>query len=125
MRFGTVINCIDGRVQVPVIQFLEKRFGVEYIDSITEPGPILVLSEQKPAETVQATIAKVQLSIERHDSKAVAIVAHHDCAANPVPHDRQMVQLQRAVHYLRGKLADMKVIGLWVDENRDVHEIRI
>ena len=47
MKFYTVINCMDGRVQLPVIKYLQKRFNVEYVDSITEAGPNLVLSEHK------------------------------------------------------------------------------
>ena len=39
MRFCTVINCMDGRVQLPVIRHMKERFNAEYVDSITEPGP--------------------------------------------------------------------------------------
>ncbi|MHA1252503.1 MAG: carbonic anhydrase, partial [Candidatus Helarchaeota archaeon] len=28
MKFCTVINCMDGRVQIPVINYLRKRFNV-------------------------------------------------------------------------------------------------
>jgi len=45
MRFCTVINCIDGRIQLPVIEYLKIRFNVEYVDTITEAGPNLILSE--------------------------------------------------------------------------------
>ena len=39
MIFFTTIKCKDGRVQLPVISYLQKRFNVQYVDSITEPGP--------------------------------------------------------------------------------------
>ncbi len=45
MRFGTVINCMDGRVQLPVIAYLQKRFNVTYVDTITEAGPNLLLAQ--------------------------------------------------------------------------------
>ncbi|MGI9568583.1 MAG: carbonic anhydrase, partial [Desulfobulbia bacterium] len=34
MRFCSVISCMDGRVQLPVIRYLQKRFNVDYVDSI-------------------------------------------------------------------------------------------
>lgn len=43
MSFCTVINCIDGRVQMPVNQYMQQRFKVKYVDTITEPGPNLIL----------------------------------------------------------------------------------
>ena len=39
MSFYTTINCMDGRVQLPVISYLMERFGVQYVDAITGPGP--------------------------------------------------------------------------------------
>jgi len=29
MKFGTVINCIDGRVQYPVMDYLQRAFGMD------------------------------------------------------------------------------------------------
>ena len=45
MTFFTVINCIDGRIQLPVIQYLQQKYNVEFIDSITEVGPNLILAD--------------------------------------------------------------------------------
>ena len=42
MSFCTAINCMDGRVQLPVIRFLQERFKVDYVDVISEPGPNLL-----------------------------------------------------------------------------------
>ena len=44
MSFCTVISCIDGRVQLPVITYLQNRFGVKFVDNVTEAGPVGVLS---------------------------------------------------------------------------------
>lgn len=40
MKFCTAINCMDGRVQLPVINYLKKHFKVNYVGSITEPGEV-------------------------------------------------------------------------------------
>jgi len=39
MIFCTAVNCMDGRVQLPVINYLKERFSANYVDMITEPGP--------------------------------------------------------------------------------------
>jgi hypothetical protein len=44
MTFCTVVNCIDGRVQLPVIEFLKNRFGVDFVDCITEAAPVRILA---------------------------------------------------------------------------------
>jgi hypothetical protein len=46
MHFCTVINCMDGRVQLPVNKYLQKRFNVAYVDSITEAGPVRIISDE-------------------------------------------------------------------------------
>jgi hypothetical protein len=38
-RFAAAINCMDGRAQLPVIEWLKRECGVDYVDTITEPGP--------------------------------------------------------------------------------------
>lgn len=37
MKFATAINCIDGRTQLPVIEWARKKYGVDYVDMITKP----------------------------------------------------------------------------------------
>ena len=33
MKFCTAVTCMDGRIQLPVIAYLQKRFNAEYVDS--------------------------------------------------------------------------------------------
>ncbi|MCK4916316.1 MAG: hypothetical protein KAS89_09095, partial [Candidatus Eisenbacteria sp.] len=79
MSFCTVVNCMDGRVQLPVIRYLQNRFKVLYVDSVTEAGPVRSLA--KPAdETVSQSILRRVAVSRKHGSKVVAVVAHDDCA---------------------------------------------
>ena len=123
MNFCTVINCMDGRVQLPVIQYLRKRFDVGYVDSITEAGPNLILAKQDNAALVQAILERVRVSIDKHHSVGIAIVGHQDCAGNPAPHDQQIAHIGDSVQFLRRQYGDAKVIGLWVDSDWEVHEV--
>lgn len=124
MRFCTVINCMDGRVQLPVIIYLKKRFKVEYVDSITEPGPNLILSEGKDTSLIRSILERLKISIEKHQSAGVAVVGHHDCAGNPAQQDDQIMHIQKAMQFLRREYESIEIIGLWVDENWEVHEIK-
>ena len=123
MSFCTAINCMDGRVQLPVIGFLKQRFAVEYVDSITEPGPILILSEQTDQHRIDSIIRRIDISVYKHRSVGMAVVAHHDCAGDPVGKDEQLRQLDVAVKFIAKKYPSLPVIGLWVDENWAVSEI--
>jgi len=120
MKFCTVINCIDGRVQLPVIKFLQKRFNVDYVDSISEIAPSLILLDEKKSHSI---LERVNVSIEKHHSVGIAIVGHHDCAKNPAPKFNQLEHIKSAIEFLRQQYDQIKIIGLWVDENWIVHEV--
>ena len=76
--FDTVINCMDGRVQVPVIDWLKKNYNLDYIDTVTEPGPELVLAENADNFTIQSIKRKVEISVSRHNSTLIAVAGHRN-----------------------------------------------
>ena len=123
MSFCTVINCMDGRVQLPVIKYLQNRFNVQHVDTITEPGPNLVLSEQNNTSLIKSILTRLKISIENHHSIGVAVVGHYDCAGNPALKDQQIVHIKKAIEFVRRHYAEIEIIGLWVDENWKVNKI--
>ncbi len=117
-EFATAINCIDGRVQKPVIDYIKKHFKVDYVDMITEPGPNKVLSEGKEANIIEFLKKKVRISVEKHTSQIIVIAAHYDCAGNPENEDIQKEQLLKAVDVITSwGFPVKKIIVLWLDEN--------
>jgi len=52
-RLASAVNCIDGRT-LPVIDYAQQGFHVDYVDMITEPGPIRIISEQRDRPTVHS-----------------------------------------------------------------------
>ncbi len=58
-RFGTALNCIDGRTQIPIINWLKENFDVDYVDLITEPGMDKVLAQDQLAIIEQYGIYKI------------------------------------------------------------------
>ena len=114
---------MDGRVQRPVNAYLRARFNVEYIDTVTAAGPVRMLSDEWESEPAELMLGYVGLSVDLHSSQALAVVSHHDCAGNPVSRDRQYRQLNQAVERLRTQFTSLEVIGLWVDDSWEVHEV--
>ena len=113
--FGTVINSMDGRTQDAANSFLRRRFAVDFVDSITEAGPIRNLAEGAPEATLAGIRARLGVSIEGHGSRQVAVVAHEDCAGNPVGKEIQMVQLDRSLRLVREWFPGVDAIGLWIE----------
>ena len=123
MSFCTAINCMDGRVQLPLIGYLKSRFKVEYIDSVTEAGPVLYLAEKTDSQQTKSILQRIDISINNHQSKAIAVIAHHDCAGNPVDDQTQIAQLTSATNFLADHYPNVEIIGLWVDSNWSTEEI--
>ena len=123
MKFCTAINCMDGRVQLPVIKFLQWRFNAEYVDMISEPGPNLILAKQNNTQLVESIMARVDISVNKHGSVGLAVVGHYDCAGNPATKEEQITQVNEAIKHLRTTYHDLEMIALWVDEHWNVHEI--
>jgi len=123
VKYATAINCIDGRTQLPVIQWMRKRFSVNYVDMINEPGIDRILAESSNRLLVESIRRKVEISIDKHRSKHIAIVGHINCAANPVDQSTHLTPIRAAVKIIESWRYDARVIGLWIDEKTSVHGV--
>ncbi|MGF7184318.1 hypothetical protein GGQ84_000401 [Desulfitispora alkaliphila] len=123
VKFATAINCIDGRVQLPVIEWLLEQFEVDYVDVITEPGCDKVLAERSNHYALEAIRKSVNISLNKHQSKVLAVAGHYDCAGNPVSKNEHLQQIMLAVETVKSWDLPGVVIGLWVDENWKVHRV--
>lgn len=123
-KFATAINCMDGRVQIPVIEYLKSNYGINYVDMITEPGPNKILAENEEKNSIDSIKRRVKFSIEAHKSRLIAIVGHYDCAGNPKDKETQIQHIFAAIETLEVWDLDVQNIGLWVDENWKVDRVR-
>ena len=121
--FCTVINCMDGRMQLPVIKFLQKRFHAEYVDSITAPGPNLILAKGEDLNAVDAILRCVEISVGKHGSTGIAIVGHEDCAGNPADKGAQFLHLRLAYDRIHDAFPDCESTTLWVSVKGHIEEI--
>lgn len=123
MSFCTAISCIDERIHLPVIDYLQNRFGVDYVDKVTEPGPVGILSKNIVSADGASIFKRTEVSGHAHDPVGITIVAHHDCSGNPIPDSEQILQIHNCVATLSKRYPQLQVIGLWIDENWSVQEI--
>jgi carbonic anhydrase len=122
-KFVTAINCMDGRVQLPVIDWMKKQYAADFVDMITEPGPNKILAENKPCDLIESLKKRVEISVIKHASTNIAIVGHFDCAGNPVENETQLNQIKKSVKTIQSWGLNIPVIGLWIDDLWTVHKI--
>lgn len=120
-KFGTVLQCMDGRPHRKVADYLTTSFGVRHLDSITTAGTVRHLVEE--TEQTRTLLSNLAISLDRHGSGQVAVVAHHDCAGNPVPDMTQKNQVARAMTHLGELYPDVEVVGLWLNEHWIVERV--
>ncbi len=119
--FATAINCIDGRAQRPVADWVRVHAQATYVDTVTIPGPDKALTAGL-AEHIAEVREYVDISLGAHGSSFLAVAGHHGCAANPVSAEEHKRMIREAVEVLRGwTLRDaagrpVRVVGLWVND---------
>ncbi len=121
--FVTAINCMDGRVQEPVIAWMKATFAADWVDAITTAGPLWRLASPKDSRVVDRIQRRVGISVGKHGSKVVAVIGHHDCAGNPVDEATQREQIASALTRIRGWDLGVELLGLWVDSDWIVHRV--
>ena len=115
--FATAINCMDGRVQRPVIDFITKNYGIDYVDMITEAGPDGILSKDIETGALDSIKKRVAISVNKHGSKLIFIAGHHDCAGNPVDKKTHKENILKAIQIIDKWGFAAQVHGLWIDNN--------
>ena len=96
---------------------------IDNADIVSEAGPVQYLAEHKDSEEAKSIIRRVNISIDVHGSKGLAIIAHESCDGNPSTGALQRKQLYKAVTYAATLYPGKDVVGLWVDDDWKVNEI--
>ena len=121
--FGTALNCIDGRAQQAVTNWLKEQYHVDFVDMITEPGMDNVLNTA-PHVIIEHIKDNAQISITAHKSCIIAIAGHHDCAGNPTSREEHWQHIHQAVDLIKSWQWSIKVIGLWLNDQWHIEEVR-
>lgn len=110
---ATCLNCMDGRVQLPVLQWIKANYPVDFVDVITEAGMDAVLSGQADISEILRSIA---ISVNVNKSTRLFVVGHNDCRGNPVREEIHRQQIKDSVKRLRSHWSKHEIVGLWVNE---------
>ena len=123
MIFATSINCIDGRIQLPISNWIKQKYSVDYVDVITHPGSDKIIGE-KNIEGISEIKSKTLVSINAHNSKLVVISGHHDCAGNSVSKETHLTQIKKSINIIKSWNCPVTVIGVWINDQWEIEEIQ-
>ena len=117
---ATCLNCMDGRVQLPVLTWIKENYPVDFVDVITEAGMDGVLSEQKDISEV---LRSIRVSVEINKSTRLFIVGHYDCRGNPEDDTTHHQDILASVARLKKLGLSGEIVGLWVNDSWKVEKI--
>ncbi len=122
-KFGTAINCIDGRTQEVVIDYMKQKYNIDGVDMVTFPGADGIFSSAEHSGEIPLIQRAVSISIQRHGSHIIAVVGHYDCAGNPGDREHHYMHIRRAVSEVSSWNLQAQVIGLYVNDKRELEEV--
>jgi carbonic anhydrase len=114
-KFACAINCMDGRVQDAVKNYMKENYSVDYVDMVTEPGPNKILADNLDRAVIENIKKRVEVSTHHHGSKVIAVVGHFGCAGNPTEKEEQIGHLKKAEQTLKSLGFKEEIVLLWVD----------
>lgn len=109
---ATCLNCMDGRVQLPVLNWIRENYRVDFVDVITEAGMDGVLVSK---DTIDHIVDSINTSVNANGSSRIFVVGHHDCRGNPVDEKTHHEHIKLSVMRLKGYWPKIQIIGLWVN----------
>ena len=122
-KFGTAINCIDGRTQEPVIDFMKHKYNIDGVDMVTFPGVDGIISSSN-SDAIALIRKAVSISIEKHGSRIIAVVGHFDCAGNPGNREHHYAHIGKAVQLVSAWNFKVEIVGLYVNDKRQIEEVK-
>ncbi|MDH3617776.1 MAG: hypothetical protein OES14_05810 [Nitrosopumilus sp.] len=120
-KFATSISCMDGRIQIPLNDWVRKNHSVDYVDTITEPGVEKKLTQNIDVEQIKS---KAEISIFKHKSDLIIVSGHHDCAGNPVSKEEHISQIKESIEIIKSWNFPVRVLGVWVNDQWEVDPVQ-
>jgi carbonic anhydrase len=119
-KFATSVSCMDGRIQIPLTNWIKENFSVDYVDTITEPGIDKLVADNTELESIKI---KVGISINKHESELIVVSGHYDCAGNPVSNEEHITQIKKGIEVISSWNLGVKVVGVWVDDTWKINTV--
>ena len=119
-KFATSVSCMDGRIQIPLTNWIKENFSVDYVDTITEPGIDKLVADNTDLESIKT---KVGISINKHESELIVVSGHYDCAGNPVSNEEHITHIKKGIEVISSWNLGVKVVGVWVDDTWKINTV--
>ena len=119
-KFATSVSCMDGRIQIPLTNWIKENFSVDYVDTITEPGIDKLVADNTDLESIKI---KVGISINKHESELIVVSGHYDCAGNPVSDEEHITQIKKGMEVISSWNPGVKVVGVWVNDTWKINTV--
>ena len=119
-KFATSVSCMDGRIQIPLTNWIKENFSVDYVDTITEPGIDKQVADNTDLESIKT---KVGISINKHESELIVVSGHYDCAGNPVSNEEHITQIKKGIEVISSWNLRVNVVGVWVDDTWKINTV--
>jgi carbonic anhydrase len=118
-NFDILKKLADIELQVSRIKADSKKKFEQAMNVVTfaEVGEHETAGNLVDVAILESIQKRMNISVNLHGSKVVAVVAHHDCAGNPVAKEKQIEQLNASVKTLKSWGFAVEYIKLWVDNN--------
>jgi hypothetical protein len=123
-KFGTAINCIDGRTQEVVINHMKQNYNIDGVDMVTFPGADGIFSSDERSAELALIRTAVSISIEKHGSRIIAVIGHYDCAGNPGDREHHYTHIRKAMHKVTSWNFPAQVVGLYVNDRREIEQVK-
>lgn len=123
-KFGTVINCMDGRVQLCVNEYVKQKYNIEFVDTVTAAGPCKIISKDEQKRLVHNINYRLDISVNGHGSNYIAVVGHHDCAGVPDDDDTHKLYVLESVTKVKEWYPDAIVEAIWVNDKFEVEILK-
>ena len=118
---NVVITCADADMQLPIISYTEKQFGILQTYLFTVAKPSYLIAEKRDSKKVKKLLEDISVLMLKNSPKTIALVAH-DNHENETE-QTQMIFLNTAVQFLSELYPCIEVVGLWIDSRGIVQEV--
>lgn len=118
---ATCLTCMDGRIQIPVINWIRRSSKVKYVDIISEPGMDGILN--RPHAQMDAILTGIKISTTVNHSSHIFVVGHFDCRGNPATYQKHKAQIISGTQKIKKLFPSYPLTGLWVNSKWQVKKI--
>lgn len=108
---------MDGRVQLPVLNWIREKYSIDFVDVITAAGMDGFLATR---DNIDDIVCSVNISINSNKSARIFVVGHYDCRGNSVDEKTHREHIVMSVKRLKSYWPKLEIVGLWVNDHWQV-----